>query len=245
MAKKNKKPEESFKGNQILNGQFRDVRKNGDDDVYTFIASTSSPDRHKTILNQKNWKLKNFNANPIIGYQHNVYGGLCNAPDPDDVIGRGHAYVEDDELLVDIVFDTESELATKIKSKVERGFLRACSVGFIEFGDGHRGNEDDGENPQMYYYHGQELLELSIVNIPSNPDAQKKALRSQTYDALQYIYRELGGEYRFSDIENLTVREVIDLLEGKEAEAPIEYNKDIFSLRIAKLRQSALTDGHY
>ena len=201
---------------RAISGQYRGMRKDGDDEVFTFVASTSDPDRHGTVLNQKGWKLKNFNANPIIGYQHNLYGDMCNAPDPDDVIGKGRAYIEGDELLVDVVFDSENEKAETIKSKVSRGFLRTSSVGFIELGDGHYGNKDDGEDKELYYFHGQELLELSIVNIPSNPAAKKKSLRSQTFDALRFIYHELGSKYRFSDIEDMKVRDVIDLMDGKE-----------------------------
>lgn len=188
-----------------------------DEQIYTFVASTSDPDRHRTVLNQEGWELESFNENPIIGYQHNVYGGdLCNAPDPDDVIGRGRAYMEDGKLMLDVVFDEENEKAMKIKSKVDRGFLNAVSVGFIEIGEGRNGTKDLEEDPELYYFEGQELLEVSIVNIPSNPKAQKKALRSQAYDALRYIYQQLGGEYRLADIGEMKINEVIDMLDGKE-----------------------------
>ncbi len=206
-----------------IKGQFRGTRKNDEgEDVFTFIASTSDPDRHGTVLNQDNWRLENFNANPIIGYQHNVYGNMCAPPDPDDVIGKGYGYVEERLLFVDVIFDEENELARKIKSKIKRGFLRTVSVGFIDFGKGHDGDEERGEDPEMFYFAGQELLELSVVNIPSNPKAKQKSFRSQTFDALKFIYRELGGGYRFSDIENMKVKDVIDLLDGKE---PVEIDE--------------------
>ena len=203
---------------RTINGQYRGTRKGeNNEDIYTFVASTSAPDRHGTVLNQKNWQLDNFNSNPIIGYQHNVYGGgMCEGPDPDDVIGKGRAYLDEGELLVDVVFDSENDKAVKIQSKVDRGFLRTTSVGFLEIGDGNMGNIDEDQDKDLYYFHGQELLELSIVNIPSNPDAKKKSIRSQTFDALRYIYRELGGKYRFADIEEMKIGDVIDLMEGKK-----------------------------
>ena len=50
-----------------------------------FVISTDSKDRHGTKLNMKNWQLDNFNRNPIVGYQHNVYGdNMCVPPNPDD-----------------------------------------------------------------------------------------------------------------------------------------------------------------
>jgi len=85
----------------------------------TFVASTYDKDRHGTILNQKNWNLDNFNANPIIGYQHNVYGE-GSSPNPDDQLGFGRAYVEGKELLIDITFEPEdiNPLAEKIFKKI-------------------------------------------------------------------------------------------------------------------------------
>ena len=84
---------------QILYGQVKQFDRAKAEETRTipFIASTSAEDRHGTVLNQSNWDLKNYNLNPIIGYQHNVYGGdMCNAPDPDDVIGKGVASVVSD-----------------------------------------------------------------------------------------------------------------------------------------------------
>lgn len=220
---------------RAISGQYRGMRQDGDDKIFTFVASTGDPDRHRTVLNPKGWKLKNFNANPIIGYQHNLYGDMCNAPDPDDVIGKGRAYLEDGELLVDVIFDAENEKAQRIESKVERGFLRTTSVGFIELGEGYFGNEKKEEDPDLYYFKGQELLEVSIVNIPSNPAAKKKSFRTQTFDALRYIYRELGGHYRFADIEDMKVKEVIDLLDGKEP-IPLEEEKTTATAPIRKFK---------
>ena len=204
-------------------GRFRGV--SGDEEkIFTFVASTDSPDRHGTVLNQSKWKLDNFRINPIIGYQHNLYGDMCNPPDPDDVVGKAkNAYVEDGKLMIDIVFDQENTKAKKIESKVERGFLNTVSVGFMELGEGAKGNEERGEDPELYYFDGQELLEVSIVNIPSQPEAAQRSFRSQTFDALKFVYQRLGGKYRFTDIENMRVRDIISMLEGKEPEQePVE-----------------------
>ena len=50
------------------------------------------------------------------------------------------------------------------------------------------GDVIDGKNP-TYYYAGQELLEVSVVNIPSNPEALKKALDAQE-EELQELRKE-------------------------------------------------------
>jgi len=172
---------------KIINNIEANIRAFGEDieetRTVTFIASTSSVDRHGTVLNQDNWDLKNFNNNPIIGYQHNVYGS-GEAPNPDDQLGSAKAYFEtvkkgnseEQQLLVDISFEPKeiNPLAEKIFRKVLHGSLRAVSVGFVPLADDKGGYGDSREG--NFHYFGQELLEVSVVNIPSNPDALKRSL---------------------------------------------------------------------
>src|SRR5688572_11146199 len=141
-----------------------------------FIISSAARDRHDSILNMKGWQLDNFNRNPIVGYQHNVYGGnMCLAANPDDVLGPGRAFLEGDKLIGAVTFETKeiNPLAEKIFQKVLNGTLRATSVGFLEVGEGKYGEGDErsGGKSETYYFAGQELLEFSIVNIPSNAKA--------------------------------------------------------------------------
>lgn len=200
-----------------------------------FVFSTASKDRHGTVLDQNNWVLDNFNANGIAGYMHNVYGGdMCNAPDPDDIIGSARAWEEDGQLLGEIKFETEdiNPKAEKIFRKILAGTLKAVSVGFLPTGQGRWGEGDEAErgiNP-TYYYEGQELLEISVVNIPSNPDALKRNMRDQASNAIMYVHKQLNieGDYSFADIDNMTVREVTRLLakeKGEQAPPPPPVNK--------------------
>jgi len=186
-----------------------------------FVISSEKRDRYKSVIPLDNWNLNNFNANPITGYQHNVYGGdLCNAPNPDDTLGPGKAWREENVLMGSINFEPKelNPLADKIFEKVLYGTLRTASVGFAETTKGDFGNGDQkrgGEN-ETYYYGQVDLLEFSVVNIPANPDAQVAHLRSNTYDALMFVKRTLGDDYSFSDIEKMKVSEVLQLLEKKK-----------------------------
>lgn len=149
----------------------------------TFVASDGTRDSAGTVLNVNGWKLDRFNSNGIIGYQHKVYGGWDDTDNPDNVIGKGYAYVKDGQLLVDVEFEPAeiNELAEKIYQKLLFGSLKAVSVGFMPVGKGRWGKDEeslDGKNP-TYYYAGQELLEVSVVNIPANPNALKKGVELQ------------------------------------------------------------------
>ena len=211
-----------------------------------FVISSNAKDRHGTVLNMNNWKLDNYNRNGIVGYQHNVYGGdLCNPPDPDDVIGSGRAWIEKGQLIGSVKFEPAdiNPKAEKIFRKVLTGTLKATSVGFMPLADekGEKGQygrmDENGQlvDEETFYYFGQELLEFSVVNIPSNPEALRRNLRDQATNAIGFIYRQLKGEYRFSDIEEMTVRQVIDLLEGRKQ--PSKPEKDLITKKIKSRKQ--------
>jgi len=156
------------------------VRKLSDDVEKTryveFVASDNSKDSYKTVLPVDKWDLNRFNKNGVIGYQHALY----YSTNPDMVIGTGRAFVEDNQLIVGVTFEPAdlNPIAEKLFRKVIHGTIKAVSVGFDPLGEGAWGQGDEayGKPNSTYYYAGQELLEVSIVHIPANKNAVKRAL---------------------------------------------------------------------
>ena len=147
-----------------------------------FVASDNSVDSYGTVIPVDKWDLTRFASNGIIGYMHDVYGdSWTKSADPDDVIGKGEAFIEDDKLIVRITFEPAdlNEKADKIFRKLQFGSLHAVSVGFRATKKGHMGDEERGEDPKVFYYNGQELLEVSVVNIPSNANALKRSIEEE------------------------------------------------------------------
>ena len=71
-----------------------------------FVASDNSVDSYGTVLPVDKWDLTRYASNGIVGYMHDVYGdSWTKSADPDDVIGKGEALVEDGKLLVRITFE--------------------------------------------------------------------------------------------------------------------------------------------
>ena len=143
-----------------------------------FVFSDESRDAHGTILPVSGWDLDRFNKNGIAFYQHN-----SGSSDPDQIIGRAKAWIEKKELLGEITFENgnTNPLAEKVFQKFLTGTLNAVSVGFLpkEKGRWGEGKESlDGEMP-TYYYGKRELLEISVVSIPSNKNAIARALGSE------------------------------------------------------------------
>ncbi|MFP4365530.1 MAG: HK97 family phage prohead protease [Bacteroidales bacterium] len=201
-------------------GQVRefDRAKAEESRTIPFTFSTGARDRHGTRLNMDGWSLENFNRNGIAGYMHNVYGGgMCDGPNPDDVIGPARAWVEEGELRGEITFEEKdlNPLADKIFRKILHGTLKAVSVGFIDNGEGRWGEGReavDGDEP-TWYFAGQELLEISVVNIPSNPEALRRSFSQQTSRALGYVFEMMGRNYSLGEIENMTVRQILNRIE--------------------------------
>ncbi len=229
-----------------------DRAKAEQDRTIEFVISSSARDRHRSIVNMEGWDLKNFNLNPIVGYQHNVYGGnMCTPDDPDDVIGEGRAWLEENEgsrqLIGSVKFEEKdiNPKAEKIFRKVLNGSLRATSVGFMEVGEGEwkkqvddKGNEID----RTYYFKGQELLEFSIVNIPSNPEAVGRSVGGVQADfALMYVQRFLPDTVSLKDIREMKVGDILDLVNGEvKKEAEKAFKDKSFLKRRLQLNQNKL-----
>lgn len=193
-------------------GEIR--KKNDETRTITFVASDGSKDSAGTVLNQDNWDLTRFNSNGIIGYQHKVYGGWDDTDNPDNVIGKGVAYIEDKKLMVDITFEPAdiNPLADKIYKKIQFGSLRAVSVGFLPVG---RGRFGEGADAETYYFAGQQLLEVSVVNIPANPNALKKSLEAEN----EYLEAERKRLLAEAEAEQEVVEENGDT---RQDEAPAD-----------------------
>ena len=182
-----------------------------------FVASDNSVDSYGTVIPVDKWDLTRYQNNGIVGYMHDVYGdSWTKSADPDDIIGKGEAFIEEDKLIVRITFEPKelNERADKIFRKIQFGSLHAVSVGFRATKKGHMGDEERGEDPKVYYYAGQELLEVSVVNIPSNANALKRSMEEE----------EASREYE----EKAEQPEVKDEV---RAEAPADYTSTIARAR--------------
>lgn len=210
--------------------EYRAPGKPEEDRELEFIISTSARDSHRTVLNQRNWDLERYKRAGIVGYQHNVWGaGMCNEPNPDFVIGPGRAWSEGDtratggaQLIGHWKAEPReiNELAEKVFRKVLFGTLKATSVGFKPIGEGRfgEGDEAEGRVNETYYFEGQELYEWSVVNMGSNPETVKRSLEADTRAAISFIKSRVP-DLSTRDILGMTVRDVLEALDGKPERA--------------------------
>lgn len=127
-----------------------------------FVASDESLDSHDEILEQ-NWKLDRYHKNPVVLFGHDQ----SQLP-----IGRGNAGVVNNELQIGVEFAPPelNPFAGQVFGMLEAGFLKAVSVGFRP---GKLRREKRGDR-DVWVLSENELYELSVVPIGSNPNALGK-----------------------------------------------------------------------
>ena len=172
----------------------------------SFVASSATPDRYGDIIDQKGWILENYKKNPVV---------LLNHDSNQLPIGKGNVYIRNDQLTIDVEFDSEDPRAKEVERKAKKGFMNAVSVGFRPLESKSRSElpEDNKYYGQRgMYYSKAELLEVSIVTIPANGEATM--LEQKFYNAMkEEILREVKEVMKDTLIVNkhiLNVREEDD-----------------------------------
>jgi HK97 family phage prohead protease len=137
--------------------------------VLDFVSSDETLDRYSEIISASGWDLANYQRNPVFQNAHQ-YG--------DVIFTLGKALVTEvqgGQLRQRIQFATDINPMARIAYGLYRGkFLNAVSVGFVPI------RWENGTDKTSYRrkYLEQELLEVSAVGIPANPNALAMAYKS-------------------------------------------------------------------
>jgi len=149
-----------------------------------FIASDESVDRYGDIIRVAGWDLSHFRNNPVLLFGH----------DSRSIIGRvPEIAIEGRQLIATAEFRPEgdSELADDIWRGVQGDFIRATSVGFLPTVEPKpiRAEPDEEGYARLtgWEFIGQELLELSVVSVPANPQALALARELRISEASQRL----------------------------------------------------------
>lgn len=142
----------------------------GDDRCLRFTISTGIVDREKDTIAVAGWDLSNFLRNPVVLWGHDA----ASLP-----IGRAiDVGVEGGALKATVRFipsDTpeRGQFADAVYRLARQGFLGATSVGFQPIKWDYTQDKDRGADDWFpgIDFQEQELIELSVVTVPANPEA--------------------------------------------------------------------------
>jgi phage head maturation protease len=188
--------------------------------VLEFISSDETLDRYSEIITVAGWRLDSYLRNPVFQNAHN-YGdvlftlGRALVTELRSIAGRQVLYQQ-------IQFAVDANPVARIAYGLYQGkFLNAVSVGFLPIrwedppASEHPGRDlSAGSAPQLRRkYVEQELLEVSAVSIPANPNALALAFKSgavpksdlrDTADLLQQILQAPSPEVSPHDAPTIT-----------------------------------------
>jgi len=141
----------------------------GEFPILDFRSSDETLDRYGEVITASGWNLDTYKRNPVFQNSHQ-YGDILFT------LGRAVATeVREGKLFQRIEFAVDANPMARIAYNLYKGkFLTAVSVGFIPV----RWEDGTEKTPYARKYLEQELLEVSAVAIPANPNALALGLKS-------------------------------------------------------------------
>jgi HK97 family phage prohead protease len=133
-----------------------------------FVASDETVDRYGDIIRASGWQLANYRKNPVLLFGHQSDSLPVGKVEP--------IAVEGTRLIAHVEFTPEgmSTFADTVWAMVNQGFVQAASVGFLPLAAPNPIFDAD-KHLTGFEFIAQELLELSVVTVPANPNALQLA----------------------------------------------------------------------
>src|SRR5438034_1668785 len=161
------------------------------DGLVWFRATSEAKDRHGTVIESAGVDVEPFLRNPVVGWGHRAIRG----GDPEDVLGRVDS-IERGADFIDVgVRFAEHERAALVSKLVRDGFLSAVSVGILPKKTTTK--KVSGANTPVI--ERSELLEISVVPVGSNPEAQR-------------LLRDMVGGDASEEVEEMDATEIRQII---------------------------------
>lgn len=155
---------------QFLRGYAQRADALQDEEPVRYVVSTEGVKRDGLDLKATDWDVSNYIRHPVVIWAHD-YSKLP--------IGKAAVSFDSTNMLADITYDSADEFAMQVRGKALKGLV-AASVAW--------NTRKDGKN---------ELLEISNVPIPADPEAlvqtARAGLRALAVGILQTLAEEPDG----------------------------------------------------
>lgn len=189
--------------------------------IRNVVGSSAVVDRMGDIIDQGGWNLKDYLNNKVILWGHNV------REERPPIAKALKVWVQDKgtknaKLMFDLKFDLQDSFAAEIYRKIKEGFLNTVSVGFLP----HEWEELDPDN----WFGGlkftkQDLLELSIVPVPANPEA------------LIQLNSMAKSDKRFTPVEE---KDIFEPVEDNRFKKMMKESKPVTDDKVKEVKETEL-----
>lgn len=227
---------------KVLHTKAEVVRDHIDGDqgvIDAVVGSTEVVDRMGDVIEQDGWNLKNFKNNPVILWGHNMR-------EERPPIGKAlKVWLENKgkkkvKLMFKVKFDLQDTFAAEIFRKIKEGFINTVSVGFVPK-EWEELDKDLGIWGGLKYTK-QELLELSFVPVPANPEAlvALRAMKDKRFSpaTLAELFPEDASEAKERALQK-------EKLEEPSIEVSVKIkNQDLTKDEVQKIAGTAARQVH-
>lgn len=210
-------------------------RVSKEDRTIEHVASDETPDRAGDIIRVKGWSFDSFQRNPQLLAEHNSFGlplGVVVEVRKTRMGGEPKllttSRLHDDDKL-----DEQHRIRARLMLD---GDLPAVSVGFIP-GKTLRPQSDEdrktlGLGQYGVVYESADLLELSAVTIPANPNALMRSLDAlvKSGECSESLAREVAREWQPATRTVVPVAKVFDDLSDPDADADADEPSQLDSI---------------
>lgn len=187
------------------------------DGSFTAIASTNAIDRHGEVVDNNGWDLKAYKKNPVILWGHDHNEPAIGVSKKTWIEGTGKKA----QLMIQPLLHDVTEKARAIKALIDLGVVKTLSVGFRPL-----------ESPDGVTFTKNELLEVSMVNVPANGDAMIMAYKGlKQADISDEVMEGVGIHVELAE-KLVDMEERIDQLEQVKAASvnPIARTEERLSM---------------
>ena len=185
--------------------------------TFRVVASTEDSDRSWEIIKANGWDYSNFMKNPVIIANH-VYK-------IENIVGKAtDIYVKDNQLIIEWIFSEANPLGKLLADLYDEGMVKTVSVWFIPKA------RDDGDKRIIT---NAELLELSFVAVPCNPNAlslDQKSLLENFWLLKEEAEAPSEKNLMAGGTKDSNQEEIIEKSESISNKEIVQYLADIKSL---------------
>lgn len=178
--------------------------------VYPFVLTSEIVDRDGDVVVVKDMNIDNYKKNPVVFFEHDTR---------QHAIGKAYNIKKlKGKVTADIWLHELDEESKQVKRYLDAGVYNSGSIGFRVYGSSKRRTTLNEQSPYdtINELKPTELYEFSVVKIPANPEAIRKAYEREVEARQKGLLKEEDNIMEIKAGAVLNQKNRQNLIEAKE-----------------------------